>query len=113
FGIADGAHGSGLQILLTAYKIQDLAGRRIEHHAIDGEIAALHVFPRIFAEADLVGVTAIGVADIRTEGRDFDCLAVTGEGARRSTGFCKRYEHHSELLPDREGLWKDLHYLLR
>ena len=41
FGIADGAHDSGLQIVAAADKIQNFVGCRIEHHAIDGEIAAL------------------------------------------------------------------------
>ena len=47
---------------------------RIEHHAIDGEIAALYVFTRIFAEAHLVGMTAIGVAHIGTKSRYLDRL---------------------------------------
>ena len=41
FGIADGADDSGFQIVSSADEIQDLVGCGIEHHAVDGEIAAL------------------------------------------------------------------------
>ena len=120
FGLADGAHDSGLQIVAPADKIQNLVCRRIEHHAVDREIPALHVFTGIFSKANLVGMTAIGVAHIRAKSRDLDDGGVTGEGARRSTGergrgavVLERHEHHPELLPDGESLREDLHDLPR
>ncbi len=80
FGIADGAHDSGLQIVAASDEIQNPVGgciehQGIEHHAIDGEIAALHVFARVFAEANFVGMTAIGVAYVRAEGGDLDDIS--------------------------------------
>src|SRR5579863_261240 len=70
--IANRADNSGFQVFLTADEVEDFVGDGIEHHAVDGEITAAHVFARIFAEADFIGMAAVGVADIRTEGRNFN-----------------------------------------
>src|SRR5260370_27604875 len=57
-GVADGADDSGFQIVLPAYEIQNLVRGRIEHHAVDGEIAAGAVFAGGFLDTDLVSMTA-------------------------------------------------------
>src|SRR5258708_11263962 len=92
--------------------MQNLVGFGIEHHAVDGEVAALDVLLRVFGEAYFVGVSAVGVAYIGTESGYLDCRVLTGEGARRSIGFGFWDQHYSELLAYGVGLGKDLHDLL-
>ena len=48
----------------------------IEQQAVDGEVAALHVFARGFGVADLVGVAAIGVDAVSAEGCDLGDAAL-------------------------------------
>ena len=47
----------------------------VEHHAVDGKVAACDVFARILAEADFVGPAAVGVSVIAAEGCYFYCVA--------------------------------------
>ena len=53
-------------------KSSTVSVHRIEQHAVDGEVAALHIFARIAAEAHLIRMAAVGVADIAAKGRDLD-----------------------------------------
>ncbi len=98
--IADGADESGFQVFASTDEIQNFVGGGVEHHAIDGEVAALHVLARVFGEANLVGMAAVGVADVGAKGGDFDCgapaLGLTGECARCSIGL--GHQHYSELF---------------
>jgi hypothetical protein len=97
-----------LQVFAAADKVQNLVGGGIEHHAVDGEIAALHIFARVFRETNFIGMTTIGVTYVGAEGCYFDALPVV---VRRSARFW--HQHHSELLADCEGLREDLHDLAR
>ena len=114
-GIADGADDSFFQVVLAADEIENLVGGGIQHHAVDGEVAALRVFAGIFGEADFVGMAAIGVAEVGTEGGDFDRLA--GVLASAFGGLCGgnfgRNQDDSELLAYGVGLGEDLHDLWR
>ena len=116
------ADDSGLQVLAAANKIENLVRDRIEHHPIDGEIAALHIFARILAEAHLVRMTAVGVAHIGAKGRDLDGAPWLGscrEGLARPRAVAgrspcsSRNQHDPKLLAHRKRLRKDLHHLLR
>ena len=70
-GIADGADDARMQIFSAAHKVEDFAADRIEHHAVDGEIASGDVFAGVLAEADFIGMASVGVAEIAAEGRNF------------------------------------------
>src|SRR5258708_24469000 len=69
-GIPDGANNLRVQVFSSADKVEDLVADRIKQHAVDGKVAAGHVFPRIGAEAHLVRMTAVGVANVAAKGRD-------------------------------------------
>ncbi len=88
---------------------------RIKQHAIDSEVAPLHVLARIVGEADFVGMTPIGVADIGTKRRDLNRACGATRSLARQTRLRRlnRYEHDSELLADGKRPRKDLHDLLR
>src|SRR5580704_2132160 len=88
-GIANGSNDPVLQILLPPDEIQDLVRVRIEQQAIDGEIAALNIFLRIFAEANLVGMTAVAVSDVAAKRGNLDSTS-SGRDVTScvSTGFC-------------------------
>ena len=85
--IANGANDSGLEIVAAVDIIEDFVRQRIEQQAIDREIAAQHVFARIFAEADFVGMTAIGVAKIGAEGSDLNNLRPARRHKVRGSAF--------------------------
>ena len=70
-GIADGPHHAALQVGAALHVIQNLAVLRIEHQAVDGEIAAQHVGARVGFEMHGAGAAAIGVLAVAAEGRDF------------------------------------------
>jgi hypothetical protein len=62
----------GIQVFRAADEIEYFAADRIEHHAVDGEVAAGDIFAGILAEADFIGMASVGVAEIAAEGRHFD-----------------------------------------
>ena len=70
--IADGADDFGSQILLPADVVENFVRYGIEQQAVDSEVAALDIFPSALAEAHPIGVTAVAVADVRTESGDFN-----------------------------------------
>ena len=55
----------------SAHEVKHFAASRIEHHAVDGEVAPRYVFPRIPAESHFVRMTPIGIANVAAEGRNF------------------------------------------
>src|SRR6185503_8291427 len=71
FRIADRTDDPRAQVLLTTNEIEYFVLFRIEQKAINGEIAALYVFPWIAAKPDLIGMTTVGIADIGAKGCDF------------------------------------------
>ena len=88
-GAADGADDFGLQILLSADVVKNLAGHRIEQQAVDGEVAAFDVFLRTLAESHLIGMAAVGVANVAAESGNFDDAAVA-EADRESSATSLR-----------------------
>src|SRR5581483_5646818 len=87
---------------------------------VDGEIPPLHVFSRIFAVADLIGMAAIAVADVAAKGSDLDYVGVLGDllvrNRRRVAGpsvglLWQGNQHYTELRSDCVGFREDLHDL--
>src|SRR5215467_5229525 len=79
-GIADCTDNLRFQVVLTTHKVQNSVLDRIEKQTVDGEIPSLNVFFRIAAEADLVGMASIAIADIATECCNLDYRLVTSQG---------------------------------
>src|SRR5882672_5964829 len=67
FRIADGADDSDFEVLLPSHEVEHFAAHRIEHHAIDGKVAAGNVLARILAEAYFVGTASVRVSEIASE----------------------------------------------
>ena len=69
--IADRANDSGFKIVASSDEVQNAVCRidsqRIKHHAVNREVAALHILARIIRKTHFVGMSPIGVANIGTE----------------------------------------------
>jgi hypothetical protein len=63
--------------------------------AVDGEIAALDIFFGSLGVDDLVGMAAVGIADVGTEGSNLDLEGVLPE------------EDDAELRADIEAVWEE------
>ena len=74
-----------------------------KQQAVDGEVAALDIFLSTLAEAHLVGMAAVAVADVAAEGRDLDRVARV---------VSHRNQHDSKLRAHRVGFGKDPHDLV-
>ncbi len=91
-GVADGADDAGGEVGLTVDKVEGggcsvgvlVIQERIEEHAVDGEVAAEHIFAGVGGEADRVGAAAVGVGAIVAEGGDLDGGAVVATGITAS-----------------------------
>jgi hypothetical protein len=71
--LADSTDDFALQVFTSAHEVENfVVVQRIEQQAIDGEVAALHIFFGVTSEAHLIGMTAIGVQAIGAEGGDFN-----------------------------------------
>src|SRR5215472_2663442 len=70
--IADGANHSHAEIRAATDEIKDFTGVVTHEQPVDGEVATLHVFLGSSGINNLVGVTAVGIANIRAEGGNFD-----------------------------------------
>jgi len=114
-GFADGTEDPGFQIFAAADKVQYFASDRIHQETVNCEIPALYVFPWILAEANFVGMTAIGVADIGAEGCYLDDGNFLIRAYRRRAGVVlrKRHQDYAKLRAYSESLREDFHYLLR
>src|ERR1700733_2893602 len=69
FRIADGTNDAGSEVSPSAHKVEHFAAHRIEHHAVDGKVAARDILPWILAEPDFIGTPSVGVTEIAAEGR--------------------------------------------
>ena len=96
FGISDGANDSGAQIFLAADEIENFIRERVEHQAVDGEVAALYVFFGRAGVLDAIGMAAVGVANVRAESCDLDLHGAIGD------------DDDSELRAHREAVGKKL-----
>ena len=70
--IPDGADDSSGEIAATAHVIQNFSAHRIEHHAVNREVAPGYIFLGTLAESDFVGMPSIGIADVAAECCDLD-----------------------------------------
>ena len=71
----DGSNDPCIEVLASTDEIQHFILDGIEQQSVDGEVAALNIFLRTFAEAHLVRMAAVAVADIAAEGGDLDGVA--------------------------------------
>ena len=99
--IADGADDSFSEIGAAADKVENFTGVVAHEEAVDGEIAALHIFFRSLGIDDLVGMAAVGIADVRAECGDFDLEGILAD------------EYDAELRADIEGVGEELQNFLR
>ena len=98
---ADGADDFGGEISAAADEIEDFAGVVAHEESVDGEIAALDVFLRHLGIDDLVGMAAIGVAEIGTKRGDFDFEGIVAD------------EDYAELRADVEAVGEESQNFLR
>jgi len=93
--LADGADDSCGEIGTAADEVEDFAGVVAHEEAVDGEIAALDVFFGCFGIDDLIGMPAVGVAEVGAEGGDFDLQGILAD------------EDDTELRADIEAVWEE------
>jgi N6-L-threonylcarbamoyladenine synthase len=70
-GVPDGTDQAGIQVVHAAHHVQDRVVGWVQHHAVDGEVAALYILFRTDGEAHCIRVPAVGVGAITAEGSDF------------------------------------------
>jgi hypothetical protein len=99
--IANGADDFGGEISAAADKIEDVAGVVAHEKAVDGEIAALNVFLGRLGVDDLVGMAAIGVAEVGAKRGDLDFGRIFAD------------KNYAELCADIEAVGEDLQNFLR
>src|ERR1700752_942699 len=85
---------------------------RVEEKAVDGEIATLYVFSGAGGVTDPIGVAAVGVGAVGTEGCDLgDGKAGRGDGGvfpgRRLIDGLVSYENDAEVRAHRKGAGKE------
>jgi hypothetical protein len=95
-GLADGADDSGGEIGASADEVENFAGVVAHEEAVDGEIAALDILFGSLGIDDLIGMAAIGIADIGAEGGDFDLEGIVAD------------EDDTELHADIEAVGEEL-----
>ena len=74
-GVSDGAETAVFEVIAAADEIDDVAGERVEEHAVDGEVAAFGVGFR-GGEDDVVWAAAVEVGTVGAERGDFEEVAV-------------------------------------
>ena len=100
-GLADSADDFGGEIGAATDKIEDFAGVVAHEKTVDREIAALHVFFGRVGIDDLVGMAAVGVANVGAEGGHFDFEGILAD------------EYDAELCADIEAAGEELQHFLR
>ena len=90
FRIANGTDQLAFEILAPADEVEyAVVVERIHEQTVDGEIAPLHVFARIGAVGNLVGMAAIGVDAVIAERCNLDCFVLGGfSGSFVRMRFC-------------------------
>src|SRR5260370_39790551 len=74
-GVADSADDFRFQVLLSADVVQNFVIQRIKQQAVDGEVAALHVFAKIAPEAEQVRMAAVTVSNVEAAASVFhECV---------------------------------------
>ena len=95
-GFPDGANDSGGEVGTAADEVEDFIGVVAHEQAVDGEVAPLNVLLRSLSIDDLIGVAAVGIAEVGAEGGDFDFEGVLAD------------EDDTELNSHIEAVWKEL-----
>ena len=95
--VADGADDAARQIAAPSTKSSTLAGVRVHHQAVDGEIAAQHVFAGIVLEAHVFGMPAVQVIVIAAEGGDLHLVEDVA------------HQHHAEVRAHAAGAREEIH----
>ena len=100
-GLPDRADDSSGKVGTATDKIEDIAGVVVHEETVDGEVAALHVFFCRLGIDDLVGMAAVGVANVGTEGGHFDFEGILAD------------EYDAELCADIEAVGEESQHFLR
>ena len=79
--VANGADQAVVQIGLAADVVEHFVGIVTHEKAVDGEVAARDIFLRSFCINDLIGMAAIGIAEIVAKRGDFDFAFIAEEQA--------------------------------
>ena len=90
--LADSSNHVRLEISLPADVVEHFAGVVAHQQAVDGKVAALHVFLRHLRINHAVRVPAIAVTNVRAEGGHFDFQSVA------------RNQNHAELRANRNAV---------
>jgi len=93
--LADGPDDFGGEIGAAADEVEDFAGVVAHEETIDREITALDVFFGCLGIDDLIGMTAIGVAEVGAKRGDFDLKGILAD------------EDDAEMCADIEALRKE------
>ena len=116
--VSDGTYQSGTQVLHSTHQIEhcvvDPVGPGkdfgVQHHAIDGEIAALYIFFRADGEAHRIRVPAVAIGAVAAKGSDFghQLLAPMASTADQNDAEMGAYgkglfEHGEHLVRERAG----------
>ena len=84
-GVTDRAHQTEFQIFSATDEVQDRIIDWVQHHAIDGEVPALHILFRAGGESHRIRMSAVGVDP------------VTAKRSNLSDKFAGRDQHDSEV----------------
>jgi len=115
--LADGAHDAEAQIVLASDIIENRRGQvarlpvehRVEQHAVDGEVAADHVFASTRGKTHLAGVAAVEIRYVRPKcshfGDNFQAPAL-------EIGVFAN-QNHAKVGADGKGAWKQGQHVLR
>jgi hypothetical protein len=93
--LTDGADDFAGEIGVAADEVKDFAGVVAHEETVDGEITALDVFFGCLGIDDLIGMTAIGIAEVGAKRGDFDLKGILAD------------EDDAEMGADIEALRKE------
>ena len=113
------------EIVLPAHVVENFVFDRIKQHAVDGEIATLHILARIAAKADLIRMPAVRITNVTAEGCNLntgfvvvsqgECLVYNDTLFRipislaLAVAFSNGHQHDSKLRPHSISFRKDAH----
>ena len=87
--------------------------QRIEQQAVDGEVAALHVFFGVLRVAHLIGMAAIGVRAVGAERCDLGHASFFDRSVLALRRDRRRNQHHAEVRAHRKGARKHFQHHIR
>ncbi len=111
-GVSDRAYQAGIQVFHAAHEVKDRipglprCGKhlRVQHHAVDGEVAALHILFRAVGESHRVRVPAVGIGAIAAKGGDFGHNLLVPGGLATDQDDAEMRAHGKGLVEQGEHL---------